>query len=335
MNSSHFTFGISVIICTFNGANRIKPTLKALYCQKINNDYPWEILIIDNGSTDNTIQIVNDFIDKSQKMISVKILLEPNKGKSNALIKGYDEAKYEFMLVCDDDNWLNPNYLSTIIELFTMHPDIGLLGGYGIAEFKNDIKPNWFDKYQACFACGKLHQTSGFLKNGDVSIWGAGSIIKKTVWNYLRSNGFYFINNTGNGNQLGEDLELAHAVYFAGFKLYFDDRLWFYHDMSGGRVTWLNAQNQIKNSGSIMHVVFLMAFKSSINNHKQFNLMYYQMILSLFVNLMKQILVKNNVFSRKHVYYQLKELLLNKKKYHSIYNNVLPWITKFKLNRNK
>ena len=90
------------------------------------------------------------------------------------------------MLLCDDDNWLQPDYLKTVIEIFSKYPDIGLLGGYGKAVFNGTEKPDWFDKWENCYVCGKHHTKNGFLQSSDFSIWGAGSVIRKTMWNFFQ-----------------------------------------------------------------------------------------------------------------------------------------------------
>jgi glycosyltransferase involved in cell wall biosynthesis len=46
--------GISLVICTFNGASRLKPTLEAIFNQEDQHQIPWELIIIDNASTDET-----------------------------------------------------------------------------------------------------------------------------------------------------------------------------------------------------------------------------------------------------------------------------------------
>lgn len=332
MNIKSAPFGISVIICTHNGAERLIPTLEALEHQNIPMDLPWEILMIDNGSTDNAFSVADDFRKSLKKNIIFRIIREPVLGKSNALVKGYDEAKYELMLVCDDDNWLQPEYLKTVAEIFRKNPETGLLGGYGIAEFRGEEKPEWFDTCQHYYACGKHHASSGWLSSGDSSIWGAGSVIRKTLWYYLRKNGFHFIHSTSPGKAIGEDEELSHAVMFTGCKLYFDERLWFYHDLSGNRVSPENQKNLVPINGrlSALIITYLIAFKNSPGREKKYNPSFFRMIFSLIVNLLLQYLKKNNVFLRRHLFIQLIELACHRKKYKAIYNKIFPWISKVK-----
>ncbi|HNQ68872.1 MAG TPA: glycosyltransferase [Bacteroidales bacterium] len=317
------TSGISVIICTYNGANRIIPTLSALVKQNDTPDLKWEIIIIDNNSDDNTSEIAKQFFEENNTNIDFRIITENQAGKANALYRGYNEAKYDLMLVCDDDNWLQAQYISTVYEIFKNNPEIALLGGYGIAEFQSDGIPNNFDKWQHCFACGKFHQT-GYLKHGDISIWGAGSVLKKSVWMELTQNGFQFLNSTKAGKAMGEDVDLANAVSFWGYKLYFDERLWFNHDLSGGRLTDKNLMTQVKRNykNSALLLIYLIANKHYIKPTKYFFFYYFKMLISLSINLMTQVFKKDNSPTRLKIYIQLTELATHPNKYYSLYKKI-------------
>src|SRR5260221_11052912 len=103
--------GISVIVCCFNSATRISPTLKHLYNQKNISSSSWEIIIINNCSTDNTTEKATQVWDSfSSNKPSFKIVNESTPGLSVARQKGIDESYYDYVLFCDDDNWLEENY---------------------------------------------------------------------------------------------------------------------------------------------------------------------------------------------------------------------------------
>lgn len=324
--------GISVIICTFNGSNRIELSLKSLVLQSINTKIDWEILVIDNGSTDNTISVVQDCWNNFNSRIPLRIISEPKQGKANALIKGYAEAKYELMLLCDDDNWLQPEYITTVIEIFQIHPEITLAGGYGIAEFRNENRPIWFDKWQNNYACGKHHQRSGFLDTGDFRIWGAGSILRKSFWNHLIENGFQYVNSTQAGKPLGEDTEISLAVIYAGGKLYFDERLWFYHDLSGGRVTWENFLNQMKINGKISAglVIFNIAYIVNSESKFRYYILLCKRLIRHFSGFIFQLFIRNNKAMVITRFEFIKELALNSEKNYLLFLKSYKWISRIK-----
>ena len=59
--------GISVVICTYNGVKRLQPTLEAIFSQEVAPDIPWELIIVDNASTDKTAEFCENLIQKKSR----------------------------------------------------------------------------------------------------------------------------------------------------------------------------------------------------------------------------------------------------------------------------
>ena len=240
---------ISVVMCCHNSEKRIETTLQYLSQQKLTSeDCRFEIILVDNNCKDNTVGVAKKMWEPYQEKYPLHVVYEQNPGKSNALIAGYNAANYEIILLCDDDNWLCPNYFEITLSLFNQYPNIGMLGGYGSeAKFGDGvIEPIWFKEMSGAYFVGKFIDSSGFLPPTHFNIWGAGSVIRKTMWNYLISSGFHFKNSLQAGKAQAEDAELARVITITGHQLYFDDRLTFIHDLSGGRVSEQNLESQIK-----------------------------------------------------------------------------------------
>lgn len=325
-------FGISVVICVYNGSKRIIPTLRALSEQTLPPDLSCELLIIDNASTDSTSTVAKDFWDTAGSPFPISFFFEPIPGKANALVKGYNEAKYELMLLCDDDNWLQPNYFKTVIEIFVAHTNIGLLGGYGKAVFNPGEKPKWFDTWQNCYACGKHHIKNGLLDNEDFSIWGAGSVLPKTMWKYLVSNGFTFYNSTNKGKAMSEDAELSMAILFTANKLYFDDRLWFIHDLRGGRISWgkLLEQQTLNGKTNAILYMYQLSYDYPSLNYSNINVLFMKKLIGLSWHLAKSVIKPNNRPRSIFFYNIIKELISNSKKYKERAIDSSGWINKIK-----
>lgn len=322
--------GISIIICVHNGANRIKPTLKALAVQTIPKDLQCELLIVDNASTDSTAELSTEYWSYLNSPFPISILSEPKAGKANAIIKGYNNAKYELMLLCDDDNWLQPEYLKTVCEIYSLHPEIGLLGGYGKALFEPGEKPGWFDKWENIYVCGKHHERNGFLNKLDFSIWGAGSVLRKTMWEFLKTNGFHFYNSMEGGKAMSEDAELSMAISFTNNRLYFDERLWFKHDLRGGRITWENLIIQQSWNGKTNAILYMyrLAVDHINQNNVWVNWLVYKKILGLLKDVSRSALKPGN--KPRWIYFSniMKELFNNRKRYGVLARESFQWIKK-------
>jgi glycosyltransferase involved in cell wall biosynthesis len=239
---------ISVVMCCHNSEKRIENTLQYLSQQILSSpEYRFEIILVDNNCKDNTVDIAKKIWAPFQEKYPMHIVYEQKPGKSNALMAGYDAANYEIILLCDDDNWLCVDYFDITLSLFNQYPHIGMLGGYGSeARFGESVEePIWFKEMSGAYFVGKFIESSGFLPATNFNIWGAGSVIRKTMWNYLISNGFEFKNSLQAGKAQAEDAELAKIITITGHPLYFDERLTFIHDLSGGRVSEQNLDSQI------------------------------------------------------------------------------------------
>ncbi|MEO5910949.1 MAG: glycosyltransferase [Pelobium sp.] len=230
--------GISVIICCFNSANRIEQTLKYLLEQQIQDIINWEVILVNNNSNDDTIQISTKFIRNSKVKIDFKIINEPNPGLNYARQAGFKKAQYEYLLMVDDDNWLNNHYLETVYKIMNQNLEIGILGGYGIEKCEV-TPPEWFEHYKLSYAVGKHAQLSGDITSTRGDVYGAGATIRKAAFQKLIDLGFETIMTDRSGIQLtsGGDNEICIALKTIGYQIWCDNRLKFNHFIPKERLT--------------------------------------------------------------------------------------------------
>tara|TARA_R110002012_G_scaffold48720_4_gene126572 strand:+ start:732 stop:1709 length:978 start_codon:yes stop_codon:yes gene_type:complete len=229
--------GVSVVISTYNGKKTIGFALEYLAKQICN--CPCEIILVDNASTDGTKDFCDTWWDKNgNPSISYKSFFQPIPGKSHAQEMGYSEASYEYLLVCDDDNLLDPNYVQLAFDIMESNPDIGALGGWCDAMFEGE-KPEWFDTYEKYFAVGIQSDVSGDITNKKGCLYGAGMVIRKSHWLQLNELGFKPLLTCRKGDSLssGGDTEYCYALRLLGYKIWYDERLHFFHYMLAKRVT--------------------------------------------------------------------------------------------------
>lgn len=97
------TIVITVFTATYNRANLLKRVYKSLTVQSY-TDFEW--LIIDDGSTDETQQVVSEFL--SEEKVLINYFKKENGGKHSAWNFGLERARGEFFLILDDDDVLPP-----------------------------------------------------------------------------------------------------------------------------------------------------------------------------------------------------------------------------------
>ncbi len=238
MDNNKLVTGISVIICTYNGKNRLEMTLDHIISQDIDSSILWEVIIIDNASTDQSYSFVEQYLLKSNSLVNFKLYHQPKPGKQYALELGYQKAKYDFIVICDDDNWLSSNYLQTAFNIMKLHPSIGLLGGCGEGIFEVP-PPNWFVDFSYNYAIGEQGKATGKTKQ---ELYGAGMIIRKSAYNQLIQHKFkpFCIGRTGESNTIlsGTDTELSAAIRLLGYDIYYSENLRFKHFITKSRLNW-------------------------------------------------------------------------------------------------
>jgi glycosyltransferase involved in cell wall biosynthesis len=108
---------ISIIIPAYNEEKLIGLCLSSLQNQNFNKRY-YEIIVINNASTDNTAQIVQNF--------EVRLIDEPKKGVTFAIKRGFMEAKGKIIAITEADTLVPPDWLSKIYKAFQKNSDVKL-----------------------------------------------------------------------------------------------------------------------------------------------------------------------------------------------------------------
>lgn len=116
---------ISVLVCTYNQEKYLAQALDSVLMQQY--DEPFEILIGDDCSTDNTGKIADDYQSRYPDIIRV-IRPDKNGGASLNFIRLVKEARGEYIFICDgDDYWLRDDVLQKQIDVYRANPNVGML----------------------------------------------------------------------------------------------------------------------------------------------------------------------------------------------------------------
>jgi len=242
--------GVSIVICCYNSANILPATLKYIFHQNISRHIPWEVIIVDNASTDNTSEVAQNAYNKYNCLAPFKIVKEPTPGLSEARQRGFNSAKYEYILFCDDDNLLEKDFVRYVYEIMNTNEEIGVLGGQSKPEF-DFISVPWFEEWESSFAIGKQFKEDGDITWSRGYIWGAAMVVRKEAWKKLQSKGFKTILSDRKGNTLsaGGDTEICYAIRNEGWKIWYDSRLKFKHYLPIERLNWVYLRKLFRGFG--------------------------------------------------------------------------------------
>ena len=138
---------ISIIICTYNRTEYLPNCLEHLKNQTAKKEF-YEIIIIDNNSSDKTELICKDYIQKNSE-INVTYFLEKKPGLSNARNRGIKEAKGDILCFIDDDGFATADYVKTISKYATNinYSNYIAFGGKVIPCYNKGKEPIWISKY--------------------------------------------------------------------------------------------------------------------------------------------------------------------------------------------
>lgn len=129
---------VSVIVCTRNRGASLHKTLRAL--ASVESSSAWELLIADNGSTDDTAAIVAGAA--SARMCTVRYLYEPRLGKSFALNKAITNAQGQYIAFTDDDALPGPEWWTALEAGFATGAD--WVFGPVTPRWESGGQPTWF-----------------------------------------------------------------------------------------------------------------------------------------------------------------------------------------------
>ena len=104
---------LTVILCTYNRCRSLPAALQSVAAQQMPDSLDWEILVVDNNSTDQTRAVVSEFAQRNLPG-RIRYLFEPRQGLSNARNAGIREARGELIAFMDDDVTVDPNWLQSL-----------------------------------------------------------------------------------------------------------------------------------------------------------------------------------------------------------------------------
>jgi len=151
---------------------------------------------------------------------------------------GIANAIYSLLLICDDDNWLQQEYVQYAYDVMHEQTDIGILGG-AAKPFTEIGKPLWFDQYENVFAVGKQMQHTG-IANKRNFLFGAGMVIRKIIYDTVEDldHDMFLTCRKGNTLSSGGESEICLLAMQLGYDLYYDERLQFTHYITANRLKW-------------------------------------------------------------------------------------------------
>lgn len=117
----------SIIVPLYNKAPYVRKALDSIVSQTFTD---WECIIVDDGSTDNSAAVCEEFSNSLTLSSSnpIRLIRQPNSGVAKARNVGVENSHGEYLCFLDADDWWEPNFLEEMSRLIETYPDAGLYG---------------------------------------------------------------------------------------------------------------------------------------------------------------------------------------------------------------
>lgn len=133
---------VSVIVPCYNVSDYVERCLKSIINQTLDNI---EIIIVNDGSTDNTLAIINDFVQK-HKNSNIIIFNKENGGYGSAVNLGISNANGEYIAICEPDDYIDSMFYETLYKVAILE-NKDVVGYYGYAENREHYSPMLMEGY--------------------------------------------------------------------------------------------------------------------------------------------------------------------------------------------
>lgn len=222
----------SIIVCTYNRAESLRDTLRALRAQKTSPSRYWEVVVVDNNSKDHTRKVVEE-VQREWPLLRYEF--EQAQGLSHARNHGIAAARGEVLLFTDDDVLPEPDWLETTLAGMDKY-QADACGGY-IAPIWETPPPAWLTERFYGFLAIRTDRTDDYpITQASQAPFGANMAMKRTVFDRVA---LFDTNRGRKGNVLasGEDGEMFERILAAGLKAIFLGQSRVHHKVEAFRLT--------------------------------------------------------------------------------------------------
>lgn len=224
---------LSLIVATYNRADRITQCLDSIVEQTAESA-SWEAIIVNNNSTDNTIEVVEQFIQQHPTH-NIHLVTERKQGLSHARNCGIERAKAPIIAIIDDDEEVVPQYTEAYLNFFDQHLEVATAGGAIIAKYDSP-PPHWLSPLTEIPIANPIAPKGNIRPFPKGKIPGGGNMaIRRSA---IEKYGVFDPELGRRGNQLlgGEESNLFERLRSGGEQIWLVPEAAIYHNISDDKL---------------------------------------------------------------------------------------------------
>lgn len=287
---------LTIVMSTCNRAIDTQRFLESLETTQCRPEVKWEVIVVDNNSTDQTSAVVSEYIQRAG--YPLKLLLEARKGKSAGVNAGISAARGKIIALTDDDIIVTQDWVQGIIDYFQQNELAGCIGGmvqlFNPADAPITIKTD---------PTPAIVEHANFTPH-NTPVFGCNAAIRRTV---LDETGLFDLElGPGTPMRAAEDIDLVYRIAKAGFQIHYVPSIMVFHNH--GRRTQEQVRRIRRDYGYGMGALYAKYFK--LFDRQIMRCAYWDIRDTLRRNILRCMFDKESREQMRNVYYNLIGILL-------------------------
>ncbi|WP_346292096.1 hormogonium polysaccharide biosynthesis glycosyltransferase HpsE [Sphaerothrix gracilis] len=253
---------LTVAIRAYNSAAYLPEILKRLKQQQAIEQLRWEIVVIDNNSTDDTPAIVEQFQKDWPAAFPLRYCLEKKQGAVFARQRAIQEAQGTLIGFLDDDNFPGDRWVAAAYQFGQAHPQVGAYGSRIVGKFETPPPPH-FERIQSFLAIKERGDRPNQYRPEVLSLpAGAGLVVRKQIWlDHVPQNQKLQGPVSKSLVTKGEDFEALLHIAQAGWEIWYNPDMLVEHWIPSWRLERQYLISLIQSVG--LNIYYLRSFKAS------------------------------------------------------------------------
>ena len=226
----------TIAIPTYNGAKRLPQVLDKLRSQTDVESISWEVIVVDNNSTDNTAELVKEYQQNWLSNVPLRYCFEAEQGAAFARKRAIRESAATLVGFLDDDNIPAPNWVAAACKFAREHPKAGAYGSQIHGDFEAEPPPN-FDRIKPFLAITE-RGSEPLLYNPKNKLLppSAGLVVRREAWLACVPERCILSGRIPGSMLTGEDLEVLSYIQQSQWEIWYNPAMELDHQIPWHRL---------------------------------------------------------------------------------------------------
>ncbi|MGC9526207.1 MAG: hormogonium polysaccharide biosynthesis glycosyltransferase HpsE [Limnospira sp.] len=252
---------LTVAIPTYNGEKRLPEVLEKLRSQTGTDAIAWEVLVVDNNSSDGTAEVVRRYQQNWLSDVPLRYCLETQQGAAFARKRAIEESAAPLVGFLDDDTIPRSDWVAAAFQFAKEHPKAGAYGSQIHGVYEVD-PPQGFERIASFFAItergSQPHLYKPKMKMLPPS---AGLVVRKQAWQENVPEQPFLSGRSERSILNSEDLEVVLYIQNAGWEVWYNSDMHLYHQIPRQRLERDYLLYLVRSTGLARHYIRMLRCK--------------------------------------------------------------------------